>query len=351
MEKKELPMHQPLVSNYPQHAFYLSTISNNEKYLPWIYSNYLNMCLMDSENGCFLDYFTQSPEHHYHPCFADSQRLQRATILKFIPNIVEFLKEQIRLGNYVWLHVNEYHISCSPAYQKYSFPHAIFIYGFDDMEKRFNISGFFENRKYMFAYASYSEIEKSFYDFGESHIDTDVTQHVNYMHLLRVLPSEDNRLPYEFDMKFIAEQIKDYYESKNLTLNFKSFYNHELYSDWTYGIDILPNLKKRFTLHLEDKGGLDSRPFYTLYDYKKLMNARIYYIKKNRFYVFTPMFFDGFQKLENKTKNLLGLHIKYKITEDKIYIHKIIKFLDEIYLMEKELLERLLNDFSDNSLI
>ncbi|WP_313640715.1 hypothetical protein [Paenibacillus sp.] len=351
MKKKELPIHYPLVSNYPQHAFYFSIISNNKDCLPWIYSNYLNMCLIDSEDECFLDYFAQTPEHHYHPCFVDSQRLLRATMLKFTPNIVEFLKEQILLENYIWLHVNEYYIPGSPAYQKYSFPHAIFIYGFNDNEQRFNISGFFENRKYMCSYASYSEIENSFYDFGKSHIDSDVTQHINYMHLLRLPPNHHQGLPYQLDMRFVAEQIKDYYESKNLTLNFRYFLSHESYSDWTYGMNILLRLKRRFELQLEDNRGIDRKTLYTLYDYRKLMTARFKYITENNFYDVKPMFCEGFKTLENKSENLLNVHLKYGLTQDKKYIHKLINLLDEIYLSEKVLLERLLNDFSDQSLV
>ncbi|WP_218619011.1 BtrH N-terminal domain-containing protein, partial [Paenibacillus sp. P32E] len=318
---------------------------------PWIYSNYLNMCLMESEKDCFLDFYAQSPEHHFHPCFTDTQRLLRSTILKFIPDIVEFLKDQIRQDNYIWLHVNEYYIPGSPAYQKFTFPHAIFIYGFDDNEKRFNISGFLENRKYKCAYASYSEIENSFYDFGKTHIDSDVTQHVNYMHLLKLHPKHHQGLPYQFDMKFIAEQIKDYYESKNLSLNYQSFYSHELYSEWTYGIDILPRLIEYYSLNLKDSTRMDIRPFYTLYDYKKLMVARIRYIEKKKLYDIKPMFSEGFTKLENKSESLLNLYIKYALTQHEKYSDKLMILFNELYLNEQVLLEQLLNDFSDKSLI
>ncbi|MBP2245845.1 hypothetical protein [Paenibacillus xylanexedens] len=351
MNTKVLPIHYPLISNYPQHAYYFSIISNNEKFLPWIYSNYLNMCFMESSNNCFLDYYAQTPEHHFHPCFVDSQRLLRSTILKYIPDIVEFLKDQIHFENYIWLHVNEYYIPGSPAYKKYSFPHAIFINGFDDNEQRFNISGFLKHRKYMCSYASYSEIEKSFYDFGKTHIDSDVTQHVNYMHLLKLHPNHHLGLPYQFDMKFVAEQIKDYFESKNLSLNFRSFYSHELYSDWTYGINILPRLKRQINLHLEDNKLIDVRPYYTLYNYKKLMVARIRYIQENKFFDFKSIFREGFKTLENKSEILLNLYIKYKISKEKKYIYQLMNLLDDLYLIEKVLLERLLNDFSDKKLL
>lgn len=351
MKKKELPISYPLISNYPQHAFYFSIISNNVKCLPWIYSNYLNMCLMDSENDCFLDYFAQTPEHHYHPCFMDTQRLLRSTILNFIPDIVEFIKEQLQHENYIWLHVNEYHIPGSPAYQNYPFLHAIFIFGFDDNEQQFNISGFLENGRYTFSHASYSEIERAFYDFGKLHDDGDVTQHVNYMHLLKLPPIHHLGLPYQFDMGFVAEQIKDYYLSKNLSKNLRSFYNHESYSNWTYGLNILPKLKERFNLYLENNNKIDIRPVYTLYDYKKLMVARILYIKENNFFDINPRLYEGFKELQKKSLILVNLNLKYDLIQDKKIIYKIMTLIDEIYLSEKELLGNLLDDFSESALI
>lgn len=351
MNKKVLPIQYPIVSNYPQHAYYFSIISDNENCLPWIYSNYLNMCLMQSGKDCFLDYYAQSPEHHFHPCFTDTQRILRSTILKFIPNIVEFLKEQIQQDNYIWLHVNEYYIPGSPAYQRFTFPHAIFIYGFDDNERRFNISGFLENRKYKSTYASYSDLEKSFYDFGKTHIDSDVTQHVNYMHLLKLHPKHHQGLPYQFDVKFVAEQIKEYYESKNLSLNYQSFYSHKSYSEWTYGIDILPKLIEYYSLHLEGSAQLDVRPLYTLYDYKKLMVSRIRYIEENKLYDLNPVFSEGFKNIRDKSKNILNLYIKYTLTQDKECSHKLMILFNELYLNEQVLLEQLLNDFSKKSLL
>lgn len=83
---KTLPLCDPLISNYPQHAFYLSIISDHRECQPWIYSNYTNLFLSDWKNDeIFLDFYVQTPEHHFNPWFKDSQRLHRDLILGSIP--------------------------------------------------------------------------------------------------------------------------------------------------------------------------------------------------------------------------------------------------------------------------
>ncbi|OKP77465.1 hypothetical protein A3844_30030 [Paenibacillus helianthi] len=96
---------------------------------------------------------------------------------------------------------------------------------------------------------------------------------------------------------------------------------------------------------------MDIRPFYTLYDYKKLMVARIRYIEKKKLYDIKPMFSEGFTKLENKSESLLNLYIKYALTQHEKYSDKLMILFNELYLNEQVLLEQLLNDFSDKSLI
>lgn len=171
------------------------------------------------------------------------------------------------------------------------------------------------------------------------------------MHLLKLHPKHHQGLPYLFDMKFVAEQIKDYYESKNLSLNYQSFYSHKSYSEWTYGIDILPKLTEYYSSHLEHSAQFDVRPLYTLYDYKKLMVSRIKYIEENKLYDLNPVFLEGFIKIRDKSQNILNLYIKYALTQDKQVPPKLISLFNELYLNEQVLLEQLLNDFSKNSLL
>jgi len=350
MTNKELPICYPPISSYPQHAYYLSIMCNNEDCLSWIYCNYIHIFLMDLETSVFMDYFVSTPEHHFHPWFKASQRLSRDLILSSIPNFIKFFQEQIELGYYIWLHIDEFYISCSAAYQKQSHPHACLLYGFDDKKENFNIAGFFKNGKYSMSTVSYSEVEQSFLYCNTNDCDAS-TEHLKDLHLLKLRPNYHNGQPYQFDMEFIAKQMLEYYESKNPIHNFRSYYSTNLYHDWTCGLSIYKKLNNCLTLHLDKKMNIDRRPFYINWEHKKLMLARIEYIRTHNYYDFVPMVYDGYKELERNTNIILYLFLKYQITQNDSCIYSAKNLLDDVYRTEKQLLEGLLEDFQKKMLL
>lgn len=340
MEQNILPITEPLIKNYPQHAFYLSIISDKEECLPWIFSNYTNMYLSNWKNdGFFIDYFVQTPEHHFHPWFKDSQRLHRNSILNTNIEFIVFLKQQINLGYYIWLHVDEYYIPQTYSYnKKKSFSHAILIYGYEDKTKTFKIMAFLEYGKYSKSEVDYSMLQQAF--LGCEIYD----DYLNYIHLLKLNPEIHNGKTYGFDISIFIKDIKDYYESKNIMEDYKKFYDISLYDDRTFGLNIYIELRKYFIVHLDKKIDVNTRLLYTLFEHKKFMNMKLDYIQKNGYYNFDPQLIEGFHELETKVRILLNTFLKYRLTNNKLYIEKVIEKLEFIHLTERELLKLLLKN-------
>ncbi|TKJ93352.1 hypothetical protein PaeCFBP13512_02845 [Paenibacillus sp. CFBP13512] len=343
---KTLSICEPLISNYPQHAFYLSIISDNKDCHPWIFSNYTNLFLSDWKNDeVFLDFYVQTPEHHFNPWFKDSQRIHRDLIIGSIPNIVSFIKNQIDLGYYVWTHVDEYFIPATPSYQTRRFAHAILIYGYDDINEKFQVAGFFKLRSYSHTTISYENLKTAF----ENCIIYD--DYLNYTHLLKINPEYHNGSIYQFDITYFTECINNYYTSFNETKNFKSFYTPKLYSDRTFGIDIYNKLIAYLELMIVKKRTIDRRVLFTLKEHKKFMNKKINYIEHEGHYQFPTLFKDNYVQIEQETTIALNQFLKYSITHVEENITKLIERLSSIYDLEKESLELLITKFNKQGIL
>lgn len=338
---KTLPFCKPLISNYPQHAFYLSIISENKDCQPWIYSNYTNLFLSALENDeFFLDFFVQTPEHHFNPWFKDSQRLHRDLILKSIPSLISFIKDQIDSNYYVYTHVDEYYIPNTNSYQKRRFAHAVMIYGYDDSTQVFQLAGFLDNRSYSQTTVSYDEFKKA---FEQCDIYDD---YLNYTHLLKINPEYHNGKIYEFSLSYFAECMENYYTSYNEMQNFRSFYTPELYSDRTFGLEIYKKITAFLASTISKNSNFEPRFLYTLKEHKKFMNLKIKYIEQEGHYRFPDVFKDNYLKVEKETTVILNQFLKHMITQKEMNINMLINKLNSLYQLEKEALELLLTDLT-----
>lgn len=78
-------------------------------------------------------------------------------------------------------------------------------------------------------------------------------------------------------------------------------------------------------MHLDKKINVDIRLLYTLYEHKKFMNMKLEYIQYNGYYNFNHQFIEGYRELEKEVRILLNIYLKYKFTNNKVYIEKVIK--------------------------
>ncbi|MFD1887694.1 hypothetical protein [Paenibacillus wenxiniae] len=343
---KTLPLSKPLISSYPQHAFYLSIISNNVECQPWIYSQYTNMFLSDwKDEELFLDFYVQTPEHHFNPWFKDSQRLHRNLIKQSISDIISFIRNQIDEDYYIWTHIDEYFIPGTPSYKTKRFAHAILIYGYDDINEELHISGFFNSRHY-------SQIIISYENFKMAFENCDIyDDYLNYTHLLKINPEYHNGSIYQFDILYFVECINNYYKSINETENFKSFYTPQLYSDRTFGIRIYSKLIEYLESILSKQQTIDRRILFILVEHKKFMNMKIKYIEQEGHYYFPKLFKENYERIEKETLIALNQLLKYEITKSEDNIIRLIERLRFIHMLENDTLELLMIDFNEKGLL
>lgn len=151
----------PITEKIPTSSYFgislpLSVILATPETKMWYYENFINIYMEPQGNPCFVN-FSFGMMARYTSVFEYTVSTEKDTENQSIVDRVKFeLKEN---GNYAYLYVDEYYISCKDAYKQNHFHHQALIYGYDDEENcffaiAFDKTGHFAKLKY-----PYTEIE------------------------------------------------------------------------------------------------------------------------------------------------------------------------------------------------
>lgn len=318
MKQKQLLISKPLVSCYPQHAFYLSILANQNEALPWIYFNYNNIFI--DKNG-FIDFIVKTPEYFLYPWFQGSQRLHKDIIKVMDINISDFLKKNIIENYYIWLHIDEFYLPVSAHYLKRHFHHAIFITGFDDEKNVFNVGGYYNLKGFSFKQVSFQDLKQAFVNSNNTY------DFHSYIHLIKL----NENYQWENDIKFNLELLK-----KNLINNINSSFDYSFYIEENYNLNHFNNLSTGISVYdvlidLLNKGLIeDHRSLFVLYEHKKITNAKFIYLKNNRILNLSDNIYNQLEEIERKSQIILTLFLKFTISKKTTDIKKIIEYLYEL---------------------
>ena len=108
---KILPIAEPPVRCFLYDAYPLSILATHTEYLPWFYSNYIQICCYKNfieRDEVFLEFF--GPNQACHSPWLKSQRLSRDAILKNKVDIVEFIISNIDNNYYFYGFASAYFI-------------------------------------------------------------------------------------------------------------------------------------------------------------------------------------------------------------------------------------------------
>lgn len=331
---KQLTVTNPLISCYPHHAFYLAIISDKKECLPWIFSNYQNLFL--DQKG-FCDFLIKTPEYYLYPWFQGSQRIHKSFLANNSIKFIDFLIQSVDNESFVWTYLDEFYLSCSSKYQKRHFVHAVMVSGYNTKQQKFLINGFYKQQKYSTYWVSYQELELSFLNAS---IDIDFK---GYIHLLSYNKTNiSDEFIYNLDLLKI--QLESHLNSSfEPFLNIQDFYNLNNTSDLFTGINIYEAIKDMYlTKPYRLEGEYDFRPFYVLYEHKKITNMKLEFLKTEKILNLPMSIYNLGRILEQKSKELLMLYIKFKITKDENTIQRLNLKLNDIKNMEIDFVKSLL---------
>lgn len=339
--RRVLPIALPDIASYAHLSYFLSVMHTDSDTLKWVYSNFVQLRMSPH---LFIDYFTPQPENEVIPCLHGSQRIDRRTVNHFSPDIIEFIRFQIDNGYYFWTYVNDYYVPETLAYRNHSYTHALMVYGYDDIERVFYISGFFADQRYGTRTISYELMEKA---FSETEFDPkEPAQELVY--LIKIHELRKNQT--DFRLSWVMNQLEDYLHSKDSSERLGALQiNAGIH--WVYGMKIYDELQRRIRVELQEgkRLVLDPRPYYIVWEHKKLMNRRLAYMSEQGHFQFSDSVREGYQAVENLALTIRNMKIKFLITSNDKLLHQIDNRLEQLKLLERNLIANMLEQYCNDA--
>ena len=198
--------------------------------------------------------------------------------------------------------------------------------------KIFHVADFFRYGKYSYEVISFSNFEMAFLAYNP-------TTNFDYLNGLIYLYSINKSCDYEFSIHNITNSIKAYLH--NSMPEYWDKYNYKNSKNIVFNREVYNTLKNYVTEKMDGQSEIDIRPFYLLFDHKKMMILRIRYLCEQGFYENNNNE-NQLKEIEQLTKNMVNIIIKYNIAKNKTYRNKIITLLDYIDNKEYDALQQYL---------
>ena len=259
---KKLPLGHPPISSYLFHAYPLSILAQENRYLPWFYNSHIQLFSFPGEE---LKFYTHpfSTQHeichlYYQACpLLDVQSIDRDTLTPSAVEFIRWIKDRIEQGYYVQIDVDFYDLPNKPHYQCSHFIHEVLISGYDDIEQVFSVSGYDEKGYYTTEPLSFAIVQKALSWNKEMYLQqvlhndqqmppwfAAAMQDRPRVFLYKYLGEQTTLL----DISSINEQLDDYLLAHNTAERYRSLARPRLGGTW--GIGIYKILKE----HLEVSG-------------------------------------------------------------------------------------------------
>lgn len=341
--EKVLPMKYPVVSSYPYHSDILAVISNDDEYLPWLFNNYIQINYPKAyfKDGARLDFFSSCL---WETCpYISYQLVCKDFISNKWSSLKDFLVYSINSGFYARLIVDKYNISCYWTGRKQHSPHDIFVFGYDTKRQIFNVADNFKDGKYSFETTSFKELE-------DAYINVEKRGLYDFLNGIELIRPKKNNSSYGFDYNYkldvdlISDGIRDYLSSNIEKIKWPYIPSMQWkYDKDYYGLQVYTILLE-YLANFENTIGIDLRPFFVLWEHKRIMLLRIKYMGDNNFLDDSGSLYSEYSKIERKAFTLNNIWMKYSVSKDKKAIDKIVNVINELYKEEPIILEKMLKN-------
>lgn len=345
---KTLPFSTPLITSYQGIANLLGILQAYPNTEGWIYNNYIQLIYYENFGNNSLHLMSGSLHDletglqyigsiAYCPYINYSQ-INRNLVASSDKSCLEFLYHAIEENHYISLWLHEFNIPECDSYLKHHTNNPFLLYGYNNNDNTFWVSGFFKHGKYQQRKISSELIIKAIKDMDENN------EYCHYFKLYKYRPVD-----YCFDKKDFCAYLYDYINSTDHTQKF-SFIKNKKY--W-YGLSYYACINKQ----LMNKN-VDIRLYHNLYDHKIMMRSRLtYFLNKH---IISLQQFEQLNRLNEEliigSKKLRDIVLKYILKyrdPSNRPIHeteKIYTMTQNIYNMDKKFMEKLLCSINSEEL-
>ena len=329
MSKKVLPTSYPMITSWQWHATLFSIIGDDEKAKNWIFSNYIQLrCynieeIFTGDEMLLADMMPGSSSLKECPYLLFSL-MTKEQIESYCGDIITFIKKTIDLGGYVYGVFDEAKILCDSG-ADYKFPHELFIFGYDDEAKQFNVGDFTFGEHYSYTTVSFDDVKNGYDSISapEDHIFKDDYKGRRGIYVIQKNLGDTY---YELDTKYIKDTLVEYLESKDSKNHFRMMRNR--FNDTVFGVNVYDAVLKQIGKQLSaEDPDFDIRALHLLYDHKVLMMERLKYMMDKGVLEFNDEILNGYMEVENTMLTARNLLIKTSITGNVDCIDRFEKYL------------------------
>ena len=322
--RKILPLKSPPISAHLFHMFPLSILATCTDYLPWFYSNYIQLYRFA---GGGLKFYVHpfSPGSslsrvYYTTCpWLDIQVLDQTLIARTLGEFSLFIRHCIDADYYVQVDADFYFLPDRQHFQQRHFLHELLISGYDLEEETVHVSGFDARGVYAHSWVAHATVEQSISTPKQTFFEEYEKQGTSVPDWLRDSMLERPRLflyryipqgEYEFDVEAVAEQLQDYLHSADTAQRFRMLANPRPDGLWgmaTY--EYLSDLLSRLPSGEQNGSAI---PLRTFWEHKKCMLDRLRYMESGGYLGPANEFSRAFEELVKKAQQLRLILLRWQ---------------------------------------
>ncbi|QUI24691.1 hypothetical protein HZI73_21360 [Vallitalea pronyensis] len=323
-----LPLKYPPITCYEEQANILSILLNDERTLPWIYSNYIHSEVYEHQG--------QETKVHFYKIPCDWLKIDSvpfSLVEKMGTTLDDFLMKAIDLGYYVRFTIDAFHI---PSYEvDFHYPHHIMVHGYDQSKKKYHIADNFKLGKY-----SYEEC--TFQDMNNAYL-SGVQEKVVIKNPVFNLISLKKDFKYQFDIEFVSNALEAYITSANISL-LHMRQNEQHKKNWQYGFAQYRFLQNQIDNLMNNEYFSGIRSFQFLFDHNSMMLDRIAYMGNSGFLKDSETHYKDYTVINKKCMTIRSFIIKYALSPNNKTLVKAKSLLSQIEESERKILQSLIKD-------
>ncbi|MGZ4110972.1 MAG: hypothetical protein ACXVP5_00825 [Tumebacillaceae bacterium] len=331
MTVKQLPIGEPLLRGYQFYAYPLAILAPHQEALPWIHSNFLQLCFYkDFRSGFPVPFAPYLYDYAANP-WLKVQRIQRETLDVFQTSITTLLIESIQRGWYAYFNVNEFYIPRREAYQQQDHLHDILVFGYDEEQQTFDVLGFCNDMSFAATTVSFAEMEEAYR----------TAVRFDYLNKEICLYQFNESGRYAFDVRLVANLLEEYLLGRNTSEHAYMF--GEVY-DRANGMDAYPYLQDFLRAALDGDVFPDIRYMHILWEHKKCVLALIRFLEREGMLDPELGFSTAYLEVEQIVLTFRNAMHRYWFDQKAERLRAIVDRLDEVRTLEFEILDRLIKN-------
>jgi hypothetical protein len=327
----KLELGTPVVYCYPIHLNHFLIITRNDKYEPWMYSNYIQLSCppeLPYDRTKILDFFQYD---FFDPFYRTSPFLEETRVKRMenSRDITGAYKEALDSGTYLNVFVDDFYVPFRQVHGKIHTPHDLFLFGYSDKEQVFYVMG----------YDAYGNPKEYAVDYG---LLAEAYQGVNV--LLQQEPYRDSTwLIDDYRMKY--RDADRGLEVSRITYLIKCFLDSASFDEMpgtVCGTAVYGLIKEYYSNYFQSETEFDVRPLHLLCEHKTLMQKRAAFLRKELSLDLREIH-SRFALLQQDFLNLRNTFIKRHISGKRLTPGQFQSTLDELAEREAETCRLLLD--------